>query len=344
MVAVQMQNRNHRSPSSFLPSSSEPYSYQSSKKHRTATPLSAEIVQGIQQPSFLLSVETNSEQSSPLFGNVDSSKTVLEFVHITKNGGTAIESAGGKAGIPWGVCHFESDKYVEICSTQQQQPPYYPSSSQKWEIPKKRNYPSPNFYSGEPWHCPPQWFVPNPYEQSAQFVVIRNPYDRVISEYHCPAWGRDSSSLQDPVHFNTWIQYKLEDQTYHGHMLPQWMYVYDMNQQRIMQHVLRYERLAQEFPRLMKLYHLEHVILPAKETDSRNSQSSSTNPQTPYNQEAPTSRKTTTDSNASTTEQQQPPQRKSRMTIADMTVETVQMINQYYQKDFELFGYQMIPV
>lgn len=40
----------------------------------------------------------------------ENTTTSLEFAHISKTGGTAIERAAAQTGIPWGICHFESRK------------------------------------------------------------------------------------------------------------------------------------------------------------------------------------------------------------------------------------------
>lgn len=42
------------------------------------------------------------------------------------------------------------------------------------------------------WHIPPEWFVPSggPYRAYTTFTVIRNPYDRVISNYKWGCWAQ----------------------------------------------------------------------------------------------------------------------------------------------------------
>lgn len=42
--------------------------------------------------------------------NNNKEKVPLEFVHITKTGGSSIEKAAAAAGILWGTCHFQAVK------------------------------------------------------------------------------------------------------------------------------------------------------------------------------------------------------------------------------------------
>ena len=56
-------------------------------------------------------------------------------------------------------------------------------------------------YQASPWHVPPKYltsFHPrqNPYVQADLFTVIRNPYSRFVSEFHCPWMGIQSSGGQ----------------------------------------------------------------------------------------------------------------------------------------------------
>jgi len=105
----------------------------------------------------------------------------LEFLHIPKTGGTAIEIAAAHHGIVWSLCHFTKPSNTIL---------HCPPASGKYSRPpiaKYGNCPS--------WHVPVQFFTgeaiaentsipPSPYKDADIFVVVRNPYDRIVSEYY----------------------------------------------------------------------------------------------------------------------------------------------------------------
>ena len=77
---------------------------------------------------------------------------MLKFVHITKTSGTYIENLFFKKNIFWG----KYDKKI-------------------------------NYLLGE-WHNPLFFRNKNPYEKNTKlFTIVRNPYDRIISECFCPS-------------------------------------------------------------------------------------------------------------------------------------------------------------
>jgi len=90
----------------------------------------------------------------------------LKFFHIPKAAGTAIEHVAGlQLGIPWGSCLFNHKPKRNICR--------YPKDSIEWP----RNYGW--------WHLPAQLFPmanSNPYDGAELFAVIRDPFDRLVSE------------------------------------------------------------------------------------------------------------------------------------------------------------------
>lgn len=82
----------------------------------------------------------------------------LEFVHIPKTGGTAIETAAMKQKLKWGIKHFRGQKWIQ---------------------------------STPPWHLTPDHFFnnvtelnstsKNPYLNATLFAVVRNPFSSVGS-------------------------------------------------------------------------------------------------------------------------------------------------------------------
>mmetsp|Transcript_11990 Transcript_11990/g.18469 ORF Transcript_11990/g.18469 Transcript_11990/m.18469 type:complete len:375 (+) Transcript_11990:195-1319(+) len=225
----------------------------------------------------------------------------LEFIHITKTGGSAIEAAAAKEGIMWGACH-----YTEVPSVGCKRP--------DWTKSKKGRFDGVRKYVGEPWHAPARWLNPNHMESSDTFVVIRDPYDRTISEYYCSSFGYKGDNPEDSKVFNTWLAEQLEviknSEKVPGHMLPQRYFVYDQNGDRVVSHILRYETLKHDFDALMEYYDLP-MRMPDKTAETVNYVESI---------------------NEST----------KRMTRNDISPENLKQINQIYANDFQYFDYPMM--
>ena len=166
----------------------------------------------------------------------------LEFVHITKTGGTAIESVAAASNVAWGACQYRTE--LETCKGLQNL--------------KAKNH---RFL----WHDPrKQYDCPN------LFTVVRNPYTRMLSEFYCP-WtgykGSDTSAHQLNVWIQNEIQKLIKDANNEGHAIPAYKYVFDDNNQIRIRHVLKYETLQQDFNALMKLYDLP-ISLPTQRINS----------------------------------------------------------------------------
>lgn len=217
----------------------------------------------------------------------------IEFIHITKTGGTAIEiMAQQQAGIKWGRCHYWTGYGCD----------YQPD----------RVIPSENFtidglpLQGVWWHFPPHWYDPNWMEPYDTFAIVRNPYDRWISEYYCDYFGyktATTNNTNDPDIMNRWIATNITMATVqYDHTLPQHYYVYDSNGTKVVTHVLKYERLVEDFPKLMRKYGLgERLKLPPKQ-----------------------------------------PHAVGRLTKRNLTRKTIRLINLQAQQDFVKFGYKVV--
>lgn len=255
----------------------------------------------------------------------------LEFVHITKTGGSAIEKAGADKGIIWGACHYMNITDVGCDNA---------------DLP----YVAPDFQSyalTSPWHTPPKVLktqqTPSPYTGDADlFAVVRNPYDRVLSEYYCPWVGfqpkfrkntKHEKDPNDPNIMNYWVKdmvTKLEkslneyastspndrpkkqakgvnEDPYNlaqKHYVNQVEYIFDGDEQ-VVKNIVYYEDLTKEFDLLMKKYGLD-VQIPPKGSSG-----------TYTNQE-------------------------KKLTYRDLDEESIAAINRFAAKDFELLRYKKV--
>ena len=190
----------------------------------------------------------------------------LKFIHITKTAGTSIEIEGRKQNINWGLNHKEYGFHHE----------YFPRKSQSL----KEKY---------------DWFT-----------VIRNPYERVISEYF---WLMKAMGVKDKKtveHFNAfiqkWINNIKQNKVNHpafgrlngDHFSPQYLYIDDS----VKIHILKFENIKQEFDALMKEYGLNIKLNTHFHVENN-----------------------------------------KIFTIKDFSRETLDLINDFYAKDFEIFGY-----
>ena len=210
----------------------------------------------------------------------------LEFVHLTKTGGTAVERAAISVGVHWGACHWLGSG---SCSS----PFTNPDATRDEGIKGPLDGGGIGSAGWSPWHTPP-WIYANHaryyeggdvYDGADLFTIVRNPYARVISEYYCPWVGQ---SVDDPDKLNEWVIGKLrgwspeklagELESYRvnltgegffigkKHLLPQHLYVFSgfpgEEPQRIVpeENTLRFENLAQEFKGLMERYGLDDWI------------------------------------------------------------------------------------
>jgi len=190
----------------------------------------------------------------------------LEMVHVPKTGGSSLVLLAAENGIPWSKCHWYTNAGRIQC-------PNYTADREKHH----RVFPLTN------WHVPPMYLeanitnnvkeIFNPYRDNTTqlFAVVRDPYDRIVSEYrYNPSWKKsDGWDRSNATQLNQWVLQTLSQMieaqpgslTYFlrdGHMIPQYDYIRG-NEHRM--HILRQERLAQEFACLARVFQLPEAMV-----------------------------------------------------------------------------------
>lgn len=156
-------------------------------------------------------------------------KKELKFIHITKTGGTSIEDCGEKKGV------------------------FFGRNDSSYNIPNKS-------HSVNPWHTCFPLFSKEYKTKYDWFIVVRNPYDRIVSEFYCKWGGIGNSTVSITKElFNLFIKYRIITRSSIGdHYTEQHLYIEEDPDVKI--HILKFENLKEEFDALMKVYNIDLVL------------------------------------------------------------------------------------
>jgi len=157
----------------------------------------------------------------------------LKFIHIAKCAGTSIENAGMKLGLHWGL--NQKEYYINSAG-----------NSDWWRVRPLRW-----------WHTIPSCISPELIERYDWFTVVRNPYDRILSEYYCKWGGLGSKAAAHTAEqMNTYLINQINTRNPDGaHYTEQHLYLIpDI-------HIVHFENLVTELNRLMELYSIKGLVL-----------------------------------------------------------------------------------
>ena len=220
----------------------------------------------------------------------------LRYIHVTKCAGSSIEHVSGKS---WGRHDMD---YLAATA----------------DIYTK---------DGSFWHVPLQYAKPyvlrDLLKKFDYFIVVRNPFERVVSEFYCQWGGAGNKRITDVQGFNAWIAAKLQSiqssssnsntsssslNYLHGHWAPQYLYVQDGEGKLIVKrnNVLFMERLVPQYTSLIERYKLPN--------------------------EFSLSNKIHLNEN-----------RDKKFCAADLNPKNVELVRRVYSLDFQYFGYSEDP-
>ena len=178
----------------------------------------------------------------------------LQLSHITKTAGSSIEASSKKNNISWGV-----------------------NNQNLWKLIQKHT----ETRNAESWHTPLS-FVTDDFLIELKktynfFCIVRNPYERAISEYYCRFgsiyfFQKSNISINELGLFNRHlnngllkIRDKFQNNNYHHLAHWQKQHFYFLKNKKLIidkSHILKFENLQTEFDMLLKQY---NIILPLTE-------------------------------------------------------------------------------
>jgi Sulfotransferase family len=193
----------------------------------------------------------------------------LKFIHITKCAGTYIENLGKKYNIMWGRFHKEYGYWHSI----------FPAVRDN--IKKKYDW----------------------------FMVVRNPYERILSEYYCKWGGIGSKNINHTKEqMNQFLINKIKSRSRLGnHYTEQYKYL----DKKCKIHIVKLENLNNELISLFKKYKLNYTELTIKPKIA--------NSKMEHNKTV-------------------------KFEVKDFSRELIKLINTVYDKDFTAFGYAKINI
>jgi Sulfotransferase family len=109
------------------------------------------------------------------------------------------------------------------------------------------------------------YITPAQFNSYFKFGFVRNPWDRIVSEYHYRYYGRGLRFKQ--FLFNNWPKLVWSDA--YRHIIPQCEYLYDKHGNLLVDYIGRYENLQADFDEICRRLCINEQPLPHINKSSR---------------------------------------------------------------------------
>jgi hypothetical protein len=114
------------------------------------------------------------------------------------------------------------------------------------------------------------------WEKKFKFAVIRNPWDKVVSHYHYRVQTNQTNLGNEPPGFQKWVRltYGCQDSIYYDKpkmFMPQWKWLSDCHGKLIVDHICRFENLADDFRGVCQKIGKDPINLPHLKASKRGS-------------------------------------------------------------------------
>ena len=219
--------------------------------------------------AWLQNFRTMCKMFRAIFCTVAAIQKPLKFIHITKTGGSSIETLGQSLNQSWGMFHSQRDKRYGF------------------------------------WHTLHDLKPPSLIRSFDWFMFVRNPFDRIVSEYWCEWGGRGKTANATVKQFNSFLRKRIashSNDNRNGHYTRQILYIRILNiHPDIVLRIGRFESFEEDLRRIFGLYGIQKSTLPHANANHKH------------------------------------------FNVSHLDDKTIELIRRTYKSDFEVFGYDLNP-